>query len=231
MKGDDKVPGRHLPTMEDFHRVILRQVDDEDPARAAYLGGLFNWYVESLLPCVVGCGNFSETTRRSTIVSDVKRKDVPGKSGIPPSSEAMVFILLDNNHKKWQLFHKYREEDKKPGYLPKFRKDDIDSHVYKGKWSDGGGSSPFGGWSTAGINYFYDICVEIRNNRKENRDHVRRVETQAMEALQQAYHDKQLELGMTQEDLDAQAAKKNRKRSADPLADAPRKRYCEEEDE
>jgi hypothetical protein len=108
-------------------------------------------------------------------VSYLKLEDGSNKERVPPSTEAFALLVFENCYDKWKNTHEYlqdpnNKDKKRPRYE---KKKDPNSIKFKGLYSDpNSGQAKFGGWSDEGLVRFYDLCKQISDNRKENKEHI-----------------------------------------------------------
>ena len=223
MKGDERngIPPRSIPSVEDMRRVVMREIEDEDKEKEAYLFDLFVWYVDNLLPHCANVTIFGEKIRRQQCVSTAKWSDNPNKLAVTPSTEAMVFLLFDHNHDKWIEFHKWREVEKNVGNMPKYVKKDAKTHRFQTKYSEGAPT----GWpfNEEGVSVFYNMCEAIKKNRKENAADIKQVEEKCIQRLLEDLARK------TGKNIAEVVAEKEAK-VVKPLPTISRKRYRDDED-
>lgn len=134
-----------LPTLQQITRCSVRDIDSD-------LHEIFDWYVDVLLPCVVGNQyDFGKSKRLFVNCSEVTlpRSD---KKVITPSTEAFLVVCWDNYRKKWMnhwLFRQDNPTDPLPNPRHKngvFPNPTVDG-LYATRWTNtDNGSTVLGGW-------------------------------------------------------------------------------------
>jgi hypothetical protein len=134
-----------LPTLEQITRCSVRDIDDG-------LHEIFDWYIDSLLPSVVGNQyDFCKSKRFFTNCSAVTLPKSPKKL-ITPSTEAFLVVCWANYRKKWMNHWLFRQ-DNPTGNLPNprhkngvFPNPEVDN-LYATEWTNtDNGSTVLGGW-------------------------------------------------------------------------------------
>ena len=184
MKGDGTTH-QALPTCEDMWLVVNRKLDDEDPKRASYLEDLFEWWVNCHLAACAGSTHFGDKTRRTFAVSVAKVKNSSNKLAVPPSTEAMAYVMYENCYDKWQEIHKWKEVENNVADVPKYSsKHHEETKKWKGKYSDScNGQNPYGGWDDDGLNRFLEVKEHISKMRKEEMERILPVDTTCADSL------------------------------------------------
>jgi hypothetical protein len=161
--------------------------------------GYFKWYWTCLLPKVCGNKRWSVTIRNYGTISGHAPVDTPKKKYVTTSDEALVQVLFENCGQRFPYLaslerRKYTKEEKQAQREHK---------EYTSQYSSATvGQEKFGGWNALGRKRYYDLCVHIREVRRD--PETLALELEILEEIQADYG------------LDK---KKEKKRKAPPLLD------------
>ena len=133
---------------------------------------------------------------------------------VPPSSEAMTYVLYVNCYPKWREFYKWRHVENNKGNLPKYTKKDDSTKRFMAVFSNNcSGQEKFGGWSEDGVNLFDDITEQVAKNRKDRKAEILKIDEEVCARLDDAFQAEQLRLAQERgEDVDAIKARKEARR-------------------
>lgn len=155
--------GKTMPTPAQLKTVILRKglvpaaipegTEGEELTRlqaynedVALNNDFFEWYWESLLPCVVGKHSWGHSVRNYTTICHGKFPDAPEKKYITSSDEALVLILMENCGQRFPFSAQLKADGvvalddthkKDPKYQSKYSQDHL-GNVQWGGWTDEG---------------------------------------------------------------------------------------------
>jgi hypothetical protein len=143
---------------------------------------LFLWWLDHV-GAVAGNTYYPKKIRRTQEVS-VAINSADDKLCVPPSTEAMAFLIYENCYQKWIEMHKWKEIEKNAGDVPKYSKGNPKTHRFQAKYSDScSGQSPYGGWGSDGLKRFNTIKAAIAKMREEEPDCIAIVESDAVKLL------------------------------------------------
>lgn len=201
----NEVP-RRLPPFVALKKIVMRDlaVPDDDP-RLTNLGegedkaekkkaleaqnkAMFVWYVTEYLPCFALHQFYGVEKHHKGCVSYLKLPQAKDDKAlcVPPSTEAFALVAYDNCRDRWEALMKWKldpaNQDKKGG-MPKYCKNQTETHNLKGKYSDGAkGQARFGGWTKEGRDLFKGLMKEIADNRKNNKAKIEELEKEIVNA-------------------------------------------------
>jgi hypothetical protein len=109
---------------------------------------LFIWYVDVLLPAMVGFDQYGPNIRRFKMIIDVVKVDGKKKPRVTIKSEAFGWVTWENCYEKWRNIIPKKLDDFE-WTAPAYDKDDEATHKWHvTKWSDcRSGQVPGGGWA------------------------------------------------------------------------------------
>jgi hypothetical protein len=183
LEGSEKLglDAKPLPTVSEMWQVVLRNIEvegDEEATRQREI--LFDWWTEHVGACA-GNTYYSKKIRRTQQLSIAIAPD--GKKCVPPSTEAMAFLMYENCHVKWTEMSKFHAEGNS-GNIPKYSKDNAATHRFKARYSDScTGQSPYGGWGSDGIKRFNELKKAITDMRMNDADRIAMVEQACVDRL------------------------------------------------
>lgn len=184
LKGNEKlsIEPQDLPTIEEMWKVVTRDIESDDENVTKKNEELFDWWLDHVGACA-GNTYFGKKVRRTQNISTAVNQ-MDGKLCVPPSTEAMAFLMYENCRQKWIEHHLYREVEGNTGDIPKYSKKHPETHRFKALYSDSNsGQSPYGGWDSAGIKRFNELKKAIGDLRKSNPEHLAEVESAAVQRL------------------------------------------------
>ena len=159
----------------------------------------FKWYWTCLLPKVCGNKRWGVTIRNFGTISGHAPVDTPKKKYVTTSDEALVQVLFENCGQRFP----YLASLERKKFTSEEKEEQRENSKYTSAYSSANvGQEKFGGWNAAGRKRFYDLCVHIRDVR-------RNPETLALES--EILEEIQAEAGLDK--------KKDKKRKAPPLLD------------
>ena len=159
----------------------------------------FKWYWTCLLPKVCGNKRWGVTIRNFGTISGHAPVDTPKKKYVTTSDEALVQVLFENCGQRFP----YLASLERKKFTNEEKEEQRENSKYTSAYSSANvGQEKFGGWNAAGRKRFYDLCVHIRDVR-------RNPETLALES--EILEEIQAEAGLDK--------KKDKKRKAPPLLD------------
>lgn len=176
-----------LPTVNQITRCSLRDID-------ATMHDVFDWYVDSLLPCVVGNQyDFSESKRLFQRCSEVTLPKSDGKKVITSSTEAFLVVCWENYRKKWMNHWLWRQDNPGNATLPNprhkngvFPNPPVDE-LYATRWTNtDNGSTVLGGWHHDGKVAYKTALTAVKDARNQV-ENVRRQEDLVCERLRKKY--------------------------------------------
>ena len=139
------------------------------------LRDFFDWYWDSLLPCVQGKFSWGHGMRYYHTISGGHFPEDKTKKYVTSSDEALVLLMYENYYKRWPYTFECSEKKEKI---------DQESPRYQVKWSDSTtGNSQWGGWSSEGRLRFREIlkviakCRNKRYNAKLEKQALKRIRT------------------------------------------------------
>jgi hypothetical protein len=195
---DEGPEPREMPTVEDMHKVVFRdlavtkEVETEDGKKemtvdedaTAYLTFLFEWYYTQYLPSIAMNKWWGEEKHHKGCASTMTLPNEPRKLMVPPSTEAFALVVYENCYKRWQAMLEFRKIPANKGKpMPKHKKSDPATEIYRGKFTDGAaGTARFGGWNVKGRNLFVKLTRKIALNRRENKEQIAGIEMQIKNA-------------------------------------------------
>lgn len=207
-----------LPTVEDMHKVVLRQLDvtdmqtpEENKTATDYMHFLFEWYVRTYLPCFALKEFFGEKHHAMGTVSSLCMDGNDEKKRITASTEAFALVAYENCRQRWENLYDWSVQDGNQGKpLPRYYANKQETHPFKAKYSDSAmGKSEFGGWSKNGLRRYFTLAAEIQKNRNQNADH--------LQAMEQVIVDK---ITKELEDAEGVSEKPKKKARIDPNEDS-----------
>ena len=161
--------------------------------------GYFKWYWTCLLPKVCGNKRWGVTIRNFGTISGHAPVDTPKKKYVTTSDEALVQVLFENCGQRFP----YLASLERKKFTSEEKEEQRENSKYTSAYSSANvGQEKFGGWNALGRKRFYDLCVHIRDVR-------RNPETLALES--EILEEIQAEAGLDK--------KKDKKRKAPPLLD------------
>ena len=159
----------------------------------------FKWYWTCLLPKVCGNKRWGVTIRNFGTISGHAPVDTPKKKYVTTSDEALVQVLFENCGQRFP----YLASLERKKFTSEEKEEQRENSKYTSAYSSANvGQEKFGGWNALGRKRFYDLCVHIRDVR-------RNPETLALES--EILEEIQAEAGLDK--------KKDKKRKAPPLLD------------
>ena len=159
----------------------------------------FKWYWTCLLPKVCGNKRWGVTIRNFGTISGHAPVDTPKKKYVTTSDEALVQVLFENCGQRFP----YLASLERKKFTNEEKEEQRANSKYTSAYSSANvGQEKFGGWNALGRKRFYDLCVHIRDVR-------RNPETLALES--EILEEIQAEAGLDK--------KKDKKRKAPPLLD------------
>ena len=159
----------------------------------------FKWYWTCLLPKVCGNKRWGVTIRNFGTISGHAPVDTPKKKYVTTSDEALVQVLFENCGQRFP----YLASLERKKFTNEEKEEQRENSKYTSAYSSANvGQEKFGGWNALGRKRFYDLCVHIRDVR-------RNPETLALES--EILEEIQAEAGLDK--------KKDKKRKAPPLLD------------
>lgn len=189
---------REMPTVEDMHKVVFRElavtkeVETEDGKKemevdeeaTEYLTFIFEWYYTQYLPCIAMNKWWGEEKHHKGCASTIHLPNEPNKLMVPPSTEAFALIVYDNCYIRWKAMLEFRKDPANKGKpMPKHKKSDPNTEIYRGKFTDGAaGTARYGGWNVRGRNLFVQLTREIALNRGKRKDLIAGLEMQIKSA-------------------------------------------------
>jgi hypothetical protein len=162
----------------------------------AYYHGLFDFYIDNLLPAVVGCRQFNDKVRHFETVSKafndkvrhfetVSKARYPvglessagmdGKLIVTSGSEAIVLLFFKNARTKWEKMYDWevtkgytnRKTHPFPTWSPR---DPTKNLEWKTLYSDSAsGQNPYYGWKKAGLKEFnriHKVMTQVCKDKK-----------------------------------------------------------------
>ncbi len=174
-----------LPTVEEILACATRTVEKED---------VFLFYVDKLLPNVVGHHQWGPNTRHYMTISDAKTKDPNPKKLITVSTEAFTVLVYENCRDKWFNMYQYVKANpdvkKKKWRVTKEEKQDEEvakeAAKYEAKYTDQNkGQQEYGGWTSTGLKRFNELqhlvgaAFKTTNQRKKAHE----MEKKALDSL------------------------------------------------
>ena len=131
---------------------------------------LLTWYLDCFLPYAVGLEFWGPNVRPFKLMTD--KFDVPGdpsgkkKVHVTITSEAFALVIFANCRDKWMADFTLRASNKR-AKIPKFNKDDPETHKYQNKWSSSRtGQVQGGGWDKEALEYLNKCIGAIQSWRK-----------------------------------------------------------------
>lgn len=204
LAGNESI-ARRLPPYQALKKIVMRDlaVPEDDP-RLLQLGedetkvekkkaietqnkAIFGWYVTEYLPCFALHQFYGVEKHHKGCVSYLKVPHATDEKAlcVPPSTEAFALVAYDNCRDRWEALMKWQLDPANDGAkgLPKYCKKKVETHKYKGKYSDGAkGQARFGGWSKEGRDQFKKLKKEIADNRINNKDMIEKLEQEIVDA-------------------------------------------------
>ena len=179
---DKEKKDEFLPTVDEMTKVVMRDLAHSDKNEQAHLERLFDWYVTEMLPACARSRYWPEKLHGQVQVSSHLVDHVDGKYAVPPSTEAMCLVMYENCRDRWINMYVYKDIDGHAGEIPRYsKKKHEETAQWAALWSDNcSGQQPYGGWDDAGIDKFDELCEKIAKNRKENADHIKKIEKAAV---------------------------------------------------
>lgn len=173
-----------------------KKTTEGDPKKLAYYHELFDFYIDELLPGVVGCHQFNKAVRHFETVSNARypvgmEGTMGGKLIVTAGSEAIVLLFFKNAKTKWEKMydweytqgHTNRKTHPFPTWSPKEPTKNLE---WKTLYSDSAsGQNPFCGWKKAGLKEFnriHKVMIEVRKDT----DLCEKEETLAVQRLYEA---------------------------------------------
>ena len=177
---------KNLPTLEEIEKVWELNPPGEAPSdsatpeeKAKHVKDaakhekeleLLTWYLDSFLPNAVGLEFWGPNVRPFRLMTD--KFDVPGdpsgkkKVLVTITSEAFALVIFANCRDKWVADFKLKAGNKR-AKIPKFNKDDPETHKYQNKWSSSRtGQVQGGGWDYEALQYLNKSIAAIQTWRK-----------------------------------------------------------------
>ena len=177
---------KNLPTLEEIEKVWELNPPGEAPSdsatpeeKAKHVEDaakhekeleLLTWYLDSFLPNAVGLEFWGPNVRPFRLMTD--KFDVPGdpsgkkKVLVTITSEAFALVIFANCRDKWVADFKLKAGNKR-AKIPKFNKDDPETHKYQNKWSSSRtGQVQGGGWDYEALQYLNKSIAAIQTWRK-----------------------------------------------------------------
>ena len=221
------IPAKTLPDPDLIWQVCcMRNMDFGGPEHKVRNEELFDWYVDSLLSCAAGAHHFSEKTRRTTRISEVLVPETLDKLAVPPSTEAVCFVIYENCYKKWIEHHIWKEVEKKTADVPKWSsKRPEETKRWKAKYSDNcSGQDLYGGWSDEGITAFNKAQKAIKRMRKDDQERIGPIEQACVDRLAAAHREKEEEKAKARGIDLAELERKRKKKGGNARKSAPKKK-------
>ena len=186
--------GAQMPTLKELQKVVSRARDllylevpqgstkaqtqkiKADCAKNNILRDFFDWYWDSLLPCIQGKYSWGHGMRYYHTISGGHFPGEEAKKYVTSSDEALVLLMYENYRKRWPYTFKCSQNNKEP---------DTKSNKYKVEWSDNtSGNSQWGGWDPKGRAKFKELAETIAKCRQKQYNGS--LEKQALKRLRQA---------------------------------------------
>ena len=200
---DHKRPERKgkLPSIEAFEKAITRdfkdlepnsdlsdEVNEQNAEKLQEVHLAFDLILNLFAPCVTSPDVWTPKDARTTPISTARIDNgPPGALKYPPSSEAIIILLLKNCIVKWEKMYEFRHEEgyvEKESRYPVWTKEEPDLHTeYLGIYSDSHcGQCIFGGWKHEGHLEFNRLIALIKKGRAS--EFCEEVEKASMERIE-----------------------------------------------
>ena len=167
-----------LPPLTELKNVIMRKKDCDQQ--------VFVWWWDKLLPMMPGSADvWGEKVRWFHTISSIDEK-APEKirklGRITPNLEAMAYVIIENNYKKWPCFWTIKAKnkdkkvkivrEKKAGHQDHAGEITVDMVKYpelEAKWTEvGKGQKKFGGWPQEAIEEHAKLRKKCASRRSRN---------------------------------------------------------------
>jgi len=187
----------------------------------------FKFYWGTLLTRATGnVAHWGEEQRDYTIISQSAPAGAPNKKNIPPSTEAILVLMIENAGKRWEKMYQIQQShpgltmtvlSKRPEVAPEnqdYLKVDgkkilLYGPSYETRWTDSNlGQIPFSGWQSGGTTRFKELVALSKTVRAQPESI----------ALEHAFLAKyKAEMGITAESKEGHKKMKKRKTAAPEL--------------
>ena len=146
---------------------------------------------------ICGIERWPETVKHYELLS--YSKDDKGLPTVGPTDEAFLVLLWENNYKKWTYeFTKTRIDNQK--LLTKDQKEENpeewatqQEEMNTPYTTSKAGRMRFGGWNDQAKKKFSKMVKQIRKQRVENKDYIKKVEEAALDRIRKKYNRDQID--------------------------------------
>jgi hypothetical protein len=143
-----------IPSVEQIHKCVTRNIKTHEEME------LFMWYWDVLLPKMIGKKEWDTSVRYYNTISRATIPDSdPIERAITVSDEAMLMLMWDNSHDRWEELWAFAKDPKnKEKKLPRINGKYCESNKGQTKW---------GGWTPQGFLAYNKYYMDVKNARKD----------------------------------------------------------------